>query len=470
MKRYAYVFILILIAGVSCEKFLDVGNPQDMIAAAYVYESNTSAAAAMTSVYYDLVQKGGFTQGISGISIGCGAAADELDVFPNTVLREFYTNTVSVGSGGGYWSSLYKSIYRANAVIEGLKNGKSLSSKVRQHLIGEAKFVRAFCYFYLVNLYGNVPILTSPDYRENQDKERQPSSIVYDQILNDLRESEQFLSEDYLNADVLSVTTERLRPNKWVAKALLARVYLYLGNWVNAVEKSNEIIQRNDLFDTVPLNDVFVRNSKESIWQLQSSYNNPDANYWGTFDGRAFILETPPNELENPVWLSRSLFATFELSDKRRSSWINVYTLGTDVYHYSFKYKQNKPDVTPSEYLTVFRLSEMYLVRGEAKARLGEINGARADLNIIRNRAGLHPVLSSDPNTIIDSILHERRVELFAEWGHRWLDLKRTGLIDKVMLKAVVDKGGVWNSNKALFPLPERDILLNPNLKQNDGY
>lgn len=470
MKKQLYPIFFLPLVCIACEKFLDVGNPQDQIVARYVYESNTSAAAAMTGVYYDMVQEGCFTQGQSGVSIACGAAADELRIYPNSGLREFYTNNVGVVGGGGFWSSIYRIIYRVNAIIDGLNGSVNLSNDVKRHLIGEAKFIRAFCYFYLVNMYGDVPLLTSADYRENQSKPRTTSSIVYNYILRDLNDSEQLLSDRYLSSDVISETDERLRPNKWTAKALIARVHLFLGNWKNALDASDGVINNTSLYDTVGLNEVFLKNSKESIWQLQPIYDNPNMQYYGTFDGRVFILESGPNEKENPAWLSRFLLNSFELTDNRLKSWVKQYKSGAQVYYFPFKYRQSEPNGDISEYLTVIRLSEVYLIRSEAKCRLGDLDGAEKDLNIVRMRAGLKPIINSNQNNLIEIILRERQVELFTEWGHRWFDLKRLKLIDKAMMEIAGEKEMKWASYKAFFPLPDRDIRLNPSLRQNNGY
>ncbi|QHS61046.1 RagB/SusD family nutrient uptake outer membrane protein [Chitinophaga agri] len=471
MKMYKYVIaIFLMFFNISCDKFLDVGDPQDKIVARYVYRSNTSAAAAMTGVYYDLVQKTSFSQGVSGVSISCGAAADELTVYPTSGLMNFYTNYIDIGSGGGFWASLYKFIYKVNAIIDGVTRSTTLSDNVKRHLLGEAKFVRAFCYFYLVNLYGDVPLLITADYRENQSSPRVSVAQVYKQILSDLNEAKLLLSEEYLDANVISTTYERLRPNKWAAAALLARVYLYIGDWENAINESNDVINNKELYDTVPLSDVFLKNSKESIWQLQPMYNNPDATYYGTFDARVFVLERDPNERENPAWISDFLINAFESGDNRLNTWVRRYSSATQVYNYPFKYRQNKLEGDKSEYLSVIRLSELYLIRSEAKAVLGLLEDAKSDLNIIRRRAGLQPILVNNADLILDRILHERQVELFAEWGHRWMDLKRNKLVDGVMMKVSPKKGSEWSSYRALFPIPERDLRLNPSLKQNQGY
>jgi len=95
---------------------------------------------------------------------------------------------------------------------------------------------------------------------------------------------------------------------------------------------------------------------------------------------------------------------------------------------------------------------------------------AQADLNAIRTRAGLPNTIASTQPALLTAIQHERQVELFTEWGHRWLDLKRTGNIDAVMTIICSQKGSSWSSYQQLYPLPLVDIQMDPNLVQNIGY
>src|SRR5262249_35037605 len=116
---------------------------------------------------------------------------------------------------------------------------------------------------------------------------------------------------------------------------------------------------------------------------------------------------------------------------------------------------------------------EQYLIRAEARVYQNNLSGAIDDLNVVRQRAGL-PLLANslDQHKVLSAILHERQVELFSEWGHRWFDLKRTGSIDSVMsaMTPIKSKGGVWKSYQQLYPLPWNDVLGDPNLVQNPGY
>ncbi|UPT69969.1 MAG: RagB/SusD family nutrient uptake outer membrane protein [Flavobacterium sp. JAD_PAG50586_2] len=151
----------------------------------------------------------------------------------------------------------------------------------------------------------------------------------------------------------------------------------------------------------------------------------------------------------------------------RRNHWVNALTDGTNTWYHSFKYKQQMNTGTTEEYSIVMRLPEMYLIRAEARARQGFLTGATDDLDVIRNLAGLPNTTAVTQQEILDAILRERRVEFFTEGGHRFFDLKRAGQLDTVLTPV---KPG-WNAYEALFPLPQNELLLNPNmLPQNPGY
>jgi hypothetical protein len=118
----------------------------------------------------------------------------------------------------------------------------------------------------------------------------------------------------------------------------------------------------------------------------------------------------------------------------------------------------------------MLRLAEQYLIRAEARGQQNNISGAQADLNVIRNRAGLPNTTAATQSDLLSAILHERQVELFTELGQRLLDLKRTNNVDNVMRVVTPLKGGTWNSNWQLYPVPVSDIQKNPALVQNSGY
>ena len=140
---------------------------------------------------------------------------------------------------------------------------------------------------------------------------------------------------------------------------------------------------------------------------------------------------------------------------------------GTITLHYAYKYKANLNETESLEYSILLRSAELYLIRAEARAHLGEINGAQQDVNSIRNRAGLPNTEANTINDLLSAILQERRIEFFTEHGHRWFDLKRTGLATETLQDQKLN----WQPTDILFPVPESEIEVNPNLlPQNNGY
>lgn len=469
-KFYCIVFLLsavVLCFFTACEKALEVDNPIDQVVAKYVYQTDYGAQSVITGIYAKLSSDKGLVTGDYSISVLSGLAGDELDLLPgdNQTYNLLYLGGLT-SSNAPFWSGLYDYIYRVNAAMEGITSSNSLTSSVKSQLLGEAKFIRAFCYFYLVNFFSDVPIVTTTDYRANAGVSRKAVDEVYQQIIEDLLEAQTLLSENYVENDAKSISDERIRPNKSVATALLARIYLYKRNWKAAIIESSKIINNAAMFDTVPLNEVFLKNSKETIWQLQPV--NPTV--FNTEDARFFILENGPNQYLHPVYLSHDLINSFEENDKRKQIWVNYYTSDSILYYYPFKYRQYKLDAPSLEYLMVFRLAEQYLIRAEAFAQEDDFLRALKDLNKIRLRAGLSEISSSVRDELLELIFHERKVELFSEWGHRWLDLKRTKKIDSVMQLARAKRDGIWNTNWQNFPIPESDIRLNQKLTQNAGY
>ena len=280
-------------------------------------------------------------------------------------------------------------------------------------------------------------------------------------------ELENNLNDQYMDGTLQKITEQRVRPNKWTATALLARTFLYTGDWKNAEIQSTEVINNNSLYGLSILNDVFLKNNIEAIWQLQPVLNGPT----NTSDGYHFIVPSSgPNEPVNPVYLSQWLLNNFEEKDKRRTDWIDSVTVDGTTYYYPFKYKVNGINDDVSEYQMILRLGEQYLIRAEARAEQGKVIDAEADLNTIRARAGLKNTTAVSQLELISAIQHERQVELFAEFGHRWLDLKRTGRVNGVMTLVTHQKGGIWNKNQQLYPIPLTEIQKDPNLVQNDGY
>jgi hypothetical protein len=356
-------------------------------------------------------------------------------------------------------------------VIEGASASEALRPAVRQQLVAEAKFTRAFLYFYLVNLYGELPLALTTDYEKNALLPRSPTAAIYDQVIGDLQECVSQLSGDYLDATLLDVSGQRVRPTRWAAEALLAKVYLYNGQWAEAASAATTVIAETGRFRLMTDPDsVFLADNREAIWQLQ-----PTTAGHNTEDALIFILPpSGPTDYNggggNPVYLSQRFLAAFEPGDLRRTHWIDSVVAAGVTYHYPYKYKVGKLNEPVTEYLTMLRLGEMYLIRAEAKARLDMIPEAQNDLNAIRRRAGLGDTDAATGDDLVRSIMQERRIELFTEMGNRWMDLKRWGIVDAAMSVETPLKGGNWKSYQQWYPVPFDDVQKDPNLHQTQGY
>jgi len=470
-KIHLCLSLILLLFGSGCKKLVEVDLPADRITGEAVYSNIGTTVAVMNGIYSTLGNTYLFNINYSYPYIGDEILVNSSSNFPS------YRNDYLTGSVDFVWTSAYLNIiYPCNSLIEGVQNSKGIDESRKKMLIAEAKFTRALVYFYLANSFGDVPLVLTTNLKANSNIERSDVTLVYDQIIKDLTQCLADLSKEYLNSDLETITSDRVRPTKAAATALLARVYLFKKDWFNAEIKATELIE-NSKFRLNDLGDVFLKNSSETIWALQPNLADQGMNV-NTPEGSAFI---PYFTIGQPgLSASEFLLEAFENDDERKSNWLKQQDGGNgQIFYYPFKYKVGSSlasGITDSkEYSIVFRLAEQYLIRAEARAelgKLGDVGGAREDLDIIRNRAGLLESNATTKDDLLKAIYHERQIELFTEGGLRWLDLKRTNTINTVMEVATHVKGGTWEAYKALFPIPYNEFLTNPALKghQNPGY
>lgn len=455
----AFLVGITVAAGIfSCENFLEVPAPHDQLLSSAVFSSEASATAALTGIYSLMINNNGFASGsaTAGTTFIAGVLADELISYDQTYKDEFYTNSISPSNSvlRYFWNEPYQYIYTCNAIVEGLTNESSSIPLIKKNaLIAEAKFVRAFCYFYLINNFGEVPLHVSTDYKASEFKKRQDLQVINDSIIQDLKTAQQMLP-DARGSDT--------RPTKEAATAMLARAYLYIGDWNNSVIQSASLINGKTPYTLEnELQDVFLTESRETIWKMPSS--QADIN---TLEGYHFILDQNPETYQKQA-LRPELLSAFEDNDKRKTAWIGMYKDNDNFWHYPQKYRIKTSSTNIEDYV-VLRLAEQYLIYSEANAHIGKYQDAIKALNLIRERAGITPFQPIDNKEyILEMIAEERKKELFAEWGHRWYDLKRTGKADDILgpLKATN-----WQSSDQLMPIPIEELLNSPGLVQNIGY
>lgn len=437
--------------------FTEVDLPPSQLVSDDVFNDKATANAAMANIYAGMRDRGMLTGTAAGLSFLLGNYTDELVFYgsPQNGAASFYNNALVQSNSDvrQLWNDTYSQIYMANAVIEGVTASQSLSEIDKQLLTGEALFARAVLHLYLTGLFADVPYVTTTDYRQNTHIGKSLSAQVYAYVIQDLEQASGMLPTEYSS-------TDRTRPNKFAAYALLSRASLYNGDWNAAADYASAVINNNALYtDDIPIEDTFLIDSPSTIWQL-----SPSSNGGNTREAVTFIFESGPPPLSA---LSLGLITEFEPGDLRREYWTREISDGTTSWYHPYKYRQNSNTGSSMEFSVVLRLAEMYLIRAEARVRLGELVAGAEDLNRIRNRAGLTNSPAASQEDLLQAILSERRLEFFSEFGHRFFDLRRLGVINGTL--SVVKSG--WESYEEYFPLPEAELSLNPNmLPQNPGY
>lgn len=449
IKISAFLFSILFCSMTSCDDFIDVDPPRTELIRETVFSDDVTAEAAMTDIYYQFKTMGFASGGYASVSLVGAFASDEM-IYTGTDIRyvQFNTNELQPTNAllGTMWNDLYNIIYKTNAIMEGCLHSQGMSAEAKDRLMAEAKFIRAFCYFYLVNLWGDVPLVITTDYRINNTMSRTPVADVYALIKQDLKDAAEKLPADYAMSN-----DERVRANKWAATALLARVCLYMGEWEEAESEASKVIDQTSLFSLESaLANIFRKTSPEAILQWWSQVAPQER---GTFFVYSF---GPAYGAGRPEYID-----SYEAGDQRWIAWGRTRVVGAVTYRYHLKYPD--PTVPPLDYSTVFRLAEQYLIRAEARIKQDKLTTAKEDIDVIRNRAGLDDTPSLTKEELFNDIIAQRKAEFPTEWGHRWLDLKRWDLADEVLDPI---KTG-WTSSDVLFPIPEAQIISNPNIIQN---
>lgn len=348
------------------------------------------------------------------------------------------------------WLDTYATINRVNTVLANLDR---VTADKKNRVEGEAKFIRGTLYFELARIYGRtwtdgnpaqnlaVPLILTPadPATLKVNVKRNTVAEVYAQVIADLQ-----------SAETLLPTRNGIFATTFSASAILSRVYLMQNRFPEAVTASNRVIASGQFALTPVFADAFGRTSTastsrttngnattEDVFAIQVTSQAGTNNLWNFYD--------PTGRGDIPVE-DRHL-TSYETGDARR-----VFFQVSGGVRYTRKFTNRFANVT------IVRLAEMYLTRAEANLRAASVTGATplADVNRIRARVGLAPLGSV---TIAD-VLRERKAELAFE-GHLIHDLKRTQRSVGTLL---------FSSPKLVFPIPQRETILNPELVQNEGY
>jgi hypothetical protein len=495
--KYSIALLAIMQVFVSCKKdYLEL-TPRGTALEDNFYRNETEVYQGLIAVY-DVMQwgtSGGYTMKmplLSAASDDCYAGGSNASDQPNWVAFDNFNMDARVGPQSGFWSKNYTGINRANVILDKIGKSTTLSAPFKARVSAEAKFLRAYFYFDLVRLFGNVPLITSvlPTSDLYTQVQVGPAQ-VYAQIEKDLREA-------FPDLPVVVATGEKGRISQGAAKAQLGKVLLYQNDNSKLAEAATllqDINKAGNAYGYALLAnyaDVFNPANKfntESILEIPHS-NNAAWSDWGWMNGGEGNVGTQfvgidgfSGDTFSSGWgfcpVTESLVAAMKDDPRFAATIIDGKALKAAGATYNARFQNTDYFIKKYAPLKAFRsasgvaeqnwpineieirLADTYLMEAEALVRTNA-NPTRAKelLDAVRSRVGLTAV----PATL-DNIYNERRLELATE-GHRFFDLVRTG-------KAVSALGGVgFKSGKSEYlPIPQTEIEITKGiLKQNPGY
>lgn len=385
---------------------------------------------------------------------------------------------------GQIWDQFYLAIRNANLVIENAPNATKASEADIAKYLAEARFMRAFIYFYMIPNWGKLPLVTELNYRDLHIP-LSSESDVYALILEDLLFAELNLPD---NPSVAG------RPTRWAAKSVLAHVYFTRGDHNNAMNKANEVINSNK-FSLVGVETVedfqklygptlvttseeifYIKNSMESGWSYIEFMHHPSDPY---YNGRGLFAMYMDTVLLANRWNN------WDRADLRKQLYYPwTFGLGPNTM-LNNKFMDTDHIGQGANDFPLYRYADILLLYSEAAARVSNnpTTDAMEKLNMVHRRAyGKNPMQPSDVDfqlsnysdlpSFLDLVLMERGYETYYEGGKRWLDLKRLGkekaraIIQEVHGKQIAEKHFLW-------PFPAAEFDLNDAMddsEQNLGY
>jgi len=477
MKKYLLIAIM-LIPFASCKDFLKL-HPEDQISENIFYKTSNDFNTAMVGAYSGLQQLYDY----SVLALG-ELTTDNLYVqwsSPTTSIQE--CDQVSITSTNDFvaavWSTCFTTISRANNILERIDNA-TFDESLKTQYKGEALFLRAYCYFHLVRLFGDLPIVKqtfkSPAEVAAFDMTRKPVADVYVMIIEDLTNSATLL------ANVTSLGKERASTG--AAKTLLGKVYLTQKDYPHAVTVLKEVIDMHKYTFPMSYSSLFTNNNHnlgETIFEISYlSGNVGEGNDFSSFFCPAlFNMALFPNNMNGSGEMNPSMdvYNAYEPGDLRKAASIGYPTPtlggGTENVPYGKKFVDFTTGVSGDGGVNfiALRYADVLLMYAEALNETDQSVEAHNNLNLVRNRAGLGPLSGLSKADFELAMERERRVEFLCE-GHRWYDLVRTGRAVTVLNAYFVSLGLSFtvDAHELLMPLPLREVEIDPRLEQNQGY
>jgi hypothetical protein len=493
IKKISLVALLISAAG--CADFLDESDSSNFTVDNY-FTKPEHAKSVINSIYQSLqpVMSSGFGGGPwMMVEFATGLADTELGQAQNSLFVKDLVNNSDNGYGQTIWTSYYKGIANANIAIAKIP-GITMDETEKQKLIGEAKYLRAYYYFNLVRIFGNIPLTLEPIDLTSEDLYATPADPedIYNQIVLDLKDAE---------GSGLPMREISGRASLGAVKSLLSSVYLTMAGfplqkgaeyYSMAAAKSKEVIDSGEfsLFSSYDdLHDPSQKNRGENIFMAQFAayilpsswqvsiipYNRGISNYSDETGG---------------IFANQDFVESYEAGDKRTAEkefYYTSYTLRDDrtqtlelgdyyIYKHFDEVAQTSTTSSGMNW-TILRFAEVLLIHAEAE---NEANGPNTEayksVNRVRERAELTPLNSLSKDSLREAIWREKFYELSYE-NKTWFDMVRIRKgfnVKTLKFEEYVGHqfvyGPTLKERELLFPIPTAEIRNNKNLIQNQGY
>lgn len=477
-KKLIYTLAIGMFTLASCDKELDQ-TPFNAVEQGQAFNTDTDFTNAIRGAYEGL-RLNNYYGGQDGGSmiITPDILADNLII--NSQGRQsqqnFFLYTYTANGTWGLWNNAYTTILRANKVLENMDKLKE--GDFKNNIKAEALAIRALAHFDLLRVYAKryvgataadlgVPYVTSTD----------PNTLP---ARTPLIESYNMVVQDFVAAEAAIAANNGVgRLNKAAVEGLLGRVYLYMGQWQKAVDMSTAAITNapatRQLATLAQFPLIWLDQTEQEVL-FKVRITDADRVSVGVGYGQS-----------SPAGVRPEYSPTFELvnaytsTDIRKNVYIGQTTFNGKQFNYIKKYVGRATGAANVVDVKVIRLSEVYLNRAEAYARLGMDALALKDLNDLReNRySDFNSATATEIGpALLDAILLQRRLELAFE-GHRFFDLKRLGLaVTRTNSGDAIDGTGTApaaigieaGSFRFVLPIPQAEVDVNPNIVQNDGY
>lgn len=453
-KKLSYILLFALMAFSvnSCSTFLEI-EPEGEIPADEALQSPEDVQQLLVSCY-DVLRSGKFMGGrVQFLSELMGDNLDGRDLGGNWLSYFQRNTTIFNQETRDVWSEPYIMIYRCNVLLENMDIVPGLTDEMKTRITAEAKFLRAIGHFELVRMFAQPFGFTADNSHVGIPLRLQASQEVvaratvgevYDAIVTDMQEA-----ENDLPASNGGYATS------WAVKGYLAKVYFQMNDFNNAFDKADEVINMGP-FSLEP--DVMARYSQttntENVFTLVSTgtLDNAGGYLQGAF--RSDGSNLPGGRITSNLYG----IATQDTADQRGKNWYIISNEG-EPNEMVFSARFNGIDWFN---MPIVHLAELHLIRGESAAQNDDLSTAEGDLNGIRTRAGLDPLVGLAKAAMIQALRDERRLEMVCE-GSRLQDLKRQGALGE----AVTINGAPWDCNGLAVQLPDQETSGNPDIQLN---